>query len=496
MCGLDVRRFFEEWRIWIRPLLIVTYVIFAIIVVPLLIVNSVKDGFQRNDQLILIGGLFVLSAVPVSIWHIIQHVIHFTKPILQKHIIRILWMVPIYALNAWIGLFFPKHSIYVDSLRECYEAYVIYNFMVYLLNYLNLGMDLEATMEYKPQVPHFFPLCCMRPWVMGREFIHNCKHGILQYTVVRPITTFISVICELCGVYGEGEFAGNVAFPYIVVVNNISQFVAMYCLVLFYRANKEDLKPMKPIPKFLCIKAVVFFSFFQGVLLNVLVYYNIIKDIFGSDVGDTNLASLLQNFLICIEMFIAAVAHIYSFPHHPFHINSPQYWNNPNHSWCRAFLSMMDISDMQEDVTEHLGVVGSSLSRRFQGRSTYQPLARSPRRSSSESEYLISKRQDQQLPGHSSQSAGLADDGNSSNSNNYQQQQLHLPGASGSQPSTRQRDTLHLRERERDPGAGAGAGGGGSFLRLPTGAGATSAAAPIPESTDDYALLLGGGAGR
>lgn len=32
----------------------------------------------------------------------------------------------------------------------------------------------------------------------------------------------------------------------------------------------------------------------QGVLLNVLVYYNIIKDIFGSDVGDTNLASLLQ----------------------------------------------------------------------------------------------------------------------------------------------------------------------------------------------------------
>lgn len=103
MCRLDIRRFCEEWRIWIRPFLIITYVIFAIIVVPLLIVNSVKDGFGRNDQLILIGGLFVLSAVPISIWHIIQHVIHFTKPILQKHIIRILWMVPIYALNAVSG---------------------------------------------------------------------------------------------------------------------------------------------------------------------------------------------------------------------------------------------------------------------------------------------------------------------------------------------------------------------------------------------------------
>lgn len=100
MCRVNCRQFCEEWRMWIRPGLIISYVVFAIIVVPLLIVNSVKDGFQRGDQLILIGGLFVLSAVPISIWHIIQHMIHFTKPILQKHIIRILWMVPIYATNA------------------------------------------------------------------------------------------------------------------------------------------------------------------------------------------------------------------------------------------------------------------------------------------------------------------------------------------------------------------------------------------------------------
>lgn len=129
MCqNYSLRRFCEEWRIWIRPLLIVTYGIFAIIVVPLLIVNSVKDGFQRRDQLILIGGLFVLSAVPISLWHIIQHVIHFTKPILQKHIIRILWMVPIYALNAvrmiYIYIFFDILYIYV----YCISSGLVYSF--------------------------------------------------------------------------------------------------------------------------------------------------------------------------------------------------------------------------------------------------------------------------------------------------------------------------------------------------------------------------------
>ncbi|XP_065358101.1 transmembrane protein 184C isoform X2 [Calliphora vicina] len=515
MCqNYSLRRFCEEWRIWIRPLLIITYGIFAIIVVPLLIINSVKDGFQRRDQLILIGGLFVLSAVPISIWHIIQHVIHFTKPSLQKHIIRILWMVPIYALNAWIGLFFPKHSIYADSLRECYEAYVIYNFMVYLLHYLNLGMDLEATMLYRPQVHHFFPMCCMRPWAMGREFIHNCKHGILQYTVVRPITTFISVICELCGVYGEGTFAGNVAFPYIVAINNISQFVAMYCLVLFYKANKEDLKPMKPIPKFLCIKAVVFFSFFQGVLLNVLVYFKIIKIFEADNLGDdANLASMLQNFIICIEMFIAAVAHIYSFPHYPFHINSQQYWNNPNHNWCRAFLSMIDISDIQEDVSEHLGVVTGTISRRFQGRSTYQPLSRGPRRSSSESEYLINKRQDGEDASGSQLlvSAGDINDKTAGNrpttskasittttSGNVTNNAAAIIATNTNTHSSATHSNFGgISIQKRDPTVrdfpthyGAPVAGGTSFLQARN-VTTTHAPSPIPESVDDFSSFIG-----
>lgn len=123
-------------------------------------------------------------------------------------------------------------------------------------------------------------------------------------------------------------------------------------------------------------------------------------------------------------MFLAAVAHIYSFPHHPFHINSPQYWNNPNNNWCRAFLSMIDISDIQEDVTEHLGVVSSSISRRFQGRNSYQPLSRGPRRSSCEAEYLINKRMDGDVSG-STQLLVAPGDMNDTTGNNRNQYHTH-----------------------------------------------------------------------
>uniref|UniRef100_A0A336MEH5 CSON014398 protein n=1 Tax=Culicoides sonorensis TaxID=179676 RepID=A0A336MEH5_CULSO len=383
--------FYSRWRIYMRPLLIIIYLLFLIVVVPWLIINSVKDGFKTKDQLVLISGLFVMLALPISFWHISQHIVHFTKPQLQKHIIRILWMVPIYALNAWFGLLYPAHSIYMDSVRECYEAYVIYNFMKFLLNYLNLQMDLQANLQLKSQVHHYFPLCCLPAWEMGQEFLQNCKHGILQYAVVRPITTFIAFICEMNDVYGEGQFKPNVAYVYILLVNNFSQMFAMYSLVLFYKANHQELKPMKPFPKFLCIKAVIFFSFFQGVCINFLVYFGFIKNVFGEEDPDKTdphlLSTKLQDFLICIEMFLAALGHYFSFPHKPYHINIPNYDSSNNRGFLNALMAMLDISDVRDDLGEHIGVVGSSFARRLQGRSNYYHVPRG--RTQGEREYLI-----------------------------------------------------------------------------------------------------------
>lgn len=66
--------FYSRFRIWVRPLLIISYVLFVIIVLPWLIVRSVKDGFRTKDQLVLIGGLFVIAALPICFWHISQHI--------------------------------------------------------------------------------------------------------------------------------------------------------------------------------------------------------------------------------------------------------------------------------------------------------------------------------------------------------------------------------------------------------------------------------------
>lgn len=111
------------------------------------------------------------------------------------------------------------------------------------------------------------------------------------------------------------------------------------------------------------------FRFFsQSVAITFLVYYGFIKNIFGvTESGDDdhkNLSSKLQDFLICVEMFIAAIAHKYSFPHEPFHINIPNYTVDANRTWFQSCWAMCNMSDVQADVTEHFGVVGSSMMRR------------------------------------------------------------------------------------------------------------------------------------
>lgn len=88
MCLVKCLDVLVKWRQWIRPIFIILYAVGALVIVPLFLIKSLKDGFNKHDQEVLIGGVFVLIAIPLSLWEIIQHIIHYNQPSLQKHIIR------------------------------------------------------------------------------------------------------------------------------------------------------------------------------------------------------------------------------------------------------------------------------------------------------------------------------------------------------------------------------------------------------------------------
>src|SRR5687768_9057458 len=81
--------FFSRWRYWIQPVVMLLYAAVVLVLIPFLIVAMINGNYNPKDQAILIGGIFVFLALPISFWGITQHLIHYTKPYLQKHIIRL-----------------------------------------------------------------------------------------------------------------------------------------------------------------------------------------------------------------------------------------------------------------------------------------------------------------------------------------------------------------------------------------------------------------------
>lgn len=80
--------FLHQWRHWIRPFIISLYFVLLIIALPLCVVELHQNGAARHVEAWFTGGIFVMMAIPISLWGILQHLVNYTQPNLQRHIIR------------------------------------------------------------------------------------------------------------------------------------------------------------------------------------------------------------------------------------------------------------------------------------------------------------------------------------------------------------------------------------------------------------------------
>ncbi|KAL2962577.1 hypothetical protein AAZX31_17G151700 [Glycine max] len=83
------------------------------------------------------------------------------------------------------------------------------------------------------------------------------KYWTWQFVVVRPVCSVLMIALQLCGLYPTW-----LSWAFTIVLY-ISVSFALYSLVVFYHVFAKELAPHKPLAKFLCIKGIVFFCFWQ-----------------------------------------------------------------------------------------------------------------------------------------------------------------------------------------------------------------------------------------
>lgn len=265
-------------------------------------------------------GLFVWTALLITCHQIYTHLRSYTVPNEQRYIIRILFIVPVYAFDSWLSLLFisnDQYYVYFDSVRDCYEAFVIYNFLSLSFEYLGGESAIMAEIRGKPiQSSCLYGTCCLSGMSYSIGFLRFCKQATLQFCVVKPIMAVITIVLQAFGKYHDGDFNVYGGYLYITIIYNFSVSLALYALFLFYFATSDLLRPYEPVLKFLTIKSVIFLSFWQGMVLAILERCGVIPNalsIDGMEVGAGTVAAGWQNFIICIEMFFAAIALRYAF---------------------------------------------------------------------------------------------------------------------------------------------------------------------------------------
>uniref|UniRef100_A0A0G4I7Z4 Uncharacterized protein n=1 Tax=Chromera velia CCMP2878 TaxID=1169474 RepID=A0A0G4I7Z4_9ALVE len=161
---------------------------------------------------------------------------HGTQNPFQKVRTTIQWMVmmvPVYTWSAFLALVLCRATIpwfeLCIVLREFFESYVVLAFILFCLHYLTTVISREQKSAVAKEY---------HPFVILHEPPSTC-----------------------CG-----RFRLEKGVPFCV---------AIFAMWYFFKATEERLKPVKAELKFLAIKGVVAFCFWQGLFFNVAVYFRI-----------------------------------------------------------------------------------------------------------------------------------------------------------------------------------------------------------------------------
>ncbi|EKV06473.1 hypothetical protein PDIG_69860 [Penicillium digitatum PHI26] len=228
------------------------------------------------------------------------------------------FVVPIYAVSSWTSIISLKAAQFLDPVRDIYEAFTIYTFFQLLINFLGGERAVIIMAHGRPPISHAWPMNHFLPKVdiSDPHTFLAVKRGILQYTWLKPILALASIIMKANDTYEEGFIGLGSGYLWTGIIYNVSVTISLYSLAMFWVCLHDDLMPFRPIPKFLCVKLIIFASYWQGFFLSILQWLRALGNVAGYT--PDNLAAAIQDSLLCFEMPIFAMAHWYAFSWHDY----------------------------------------------------------------------------------------------------------------------------------------------------------------------------------
>lgn len=187
---------------------------------PIELPDGSGTGRSLPTGLLALATISSLSATIVSLATIYVHLKNYRKPHLQRFVVRLILIVPIYATSSCIGLFSLPAAFLIDLIRDLYEAFAIYCFFELLVAYLGGERSVLILMIGRRPVAHPWPFnILLREMDMSDPYTFLAiKRGILQYVQIKPILAVSTIILKSIGRYEEGALEAGNGYTYVSTV--------------------------------------------------------------------------------------------------------------------------------------------------------------------------------------------------------------------------------------------------------------------------------------
>ena len=256
--------------------------------------NAFTEWLTTDSAAYASIAMVILCSV-ITLQNLIMHLVNYTRDDLQRHVTRIILVVPIYTIASWMELTHPDSAIVGHAVVDFWEALVIYSFFNLILEYVGGEHNwLVCVQHTHPEgLSHTVPFnwCFPKRMDLDPTWLRNCKMACFQFVFIKPLVGIVFLPFLFAGTYYDPPW------PVIRdVVYNITYTLALYALALLYMTTHEhpSLKPKRPLAKFVTVKLVIFFTYWQRYFLVFL------------DLSDKEMSDLLA-FLTMIEMTLVAI---------------------------------------------------------------------------------------------------------------------------------------------------------------------------------------------
>eukprot|EP00301_Raphidiophrys_heterophryoidea_P020439 c5130_g1_i1.p1 GENE.c5130_g1_i1~~c5130_g1_i1.p1 ORF type:complete len:326 (-),score=53.32 c5130_g1_i1:250-1227(-) len=292
---------------------------------------SVSDLFRHAPRRVI--GAWIVSAIlsAIGLALTIRYVarVKKTQPPSRRSdlYLDIVWVGFMFSATSALTMVFPRAYGLFDVLQTCFEAHIIYSFGMLFINliagdniydpHISQQRCLE-NLEHVPPKKHFatFPCCCWYPCVSRRSFDRPLVRTVVtcfrQYLVIGPLTSIVALWLDLESGSLTGKKTQN-AYVIIRIVGTVSILVAVWALLILYKASHDQLLHFHMTSKFIAIKAMLIITALQEMVISS--YIKKKGDHDSSKMFTTEFkAHFFMSFVVCIEGFIMTLLLIRAFP--------------------------------------------------------------------------------------------------------------------------------------------------------------------------------------